>query len=236
MRSDITDRGSVAICAPQPYWDDVAEKVQTTLNINVTRVRSPEELHQLCERGGIDVLFFPHWSWVIAESIHSKQECIMFHMTDLPFGRGGTPLQNLISRGFTDTKISAFRCQKELDAGPIYLKRSFALDGSAQEILISAASLIEAMILEILKTQPTPQPQVGDVVNFDRRKPDESRIDWHMEPNQLFDHIRMLDADYYPRAFAEINNYSLEFSDVSKEEDTLIAKVKIINRGVRSEQ
>jgi methionyl-tRNA formyltransferase len=92
------------------------------------------------------------------------------------------------------------------------------------------------MILEILKKQPTPQPQVGDVVNFDRRKPDESRIDWHMEPNQLFDHIRMLDADYYPRAFAEINNYSLEFSDVSQEEGRLIAKVKIINRGVISEQ
>jgi hypothetical protein len=46
----------------------------------------------------------------------------------------------------------------------------------------------------------------------------------------------MLDADYYPRAFAEINNYSLEFSDVSKEEGALIAKVKIISRGVRSEQ
>ena len=36
-------------------------------------------------------------------------ECICFHETDLPFGRGGSPIQNLIVRGFKTTKISAIK-------------------------------------------------------------------------------------------------------------------------------
>ena len=44
-------------------------------------------------------IFFPHWSHRIPKEVHDRFECIVFHMTDLPFGRGGSPLQNLIARG-----------------------------------------------------------------------------------------------------------------------------------------
>ena len=45
-------------------------------------------------------------------------------MTDLPYGRGGSPLQNLIINGHKETMMSALRCVQELDAGPIYLKKN----------------------------------------------------------------------------------------------------------------
>ncbi len=47
-----------------------------------------------------EYIFFPHWSWIIPSEIYENFKCIVFHMTDLPYGRGGSPLQNLISRGF----------------------------------------------------------------------------------------------------------------------------------------
>ncbi|MBW1855473.1 MAG: methionyl-tRNA formyltransferase, partial [Deltaproteobacteria bacterium] len=68
-----------------------------------------------------DYVFFPHWSYIIPEKIFYHFQCIIFHMTDVPFGRGGSPLQNLIARGIYQTKISALRCVKEVDAGPVYL-------------------------------------------------------------------------------------------------------------------
>ena len=43
-------------------------------------------------------------------------------MTDLPFGRGGSPLQNLIVRGFEETMTSAIKVTKGIDTGDIYLK------------------------------------------------------------------------------------------------------------------
>ena len=41
-----------------------------------------------------DYIFFPHWSYYIPEEITNQWECVVFHMTDLPYGRGGSPLQN----------------------------------------------------------------------------------------------------------------------------------------------
>lgn len=32
-------------------------------------------------------VFFPHWSWIIPQEIYDNFECVVFHMTDLPFGR-----------------------------------------------------------------------------------------------------------------------------------------------------
>lgn len=59
------------------------------------------------EQNQVTKIFIPHWSYIIPENIYSQYECIVFHMTDLPYGRGGSPLQNLIVRGHTETKITA---------------------------------------------------------------------------------------------------------------------------------
>ena len=72
-------------------------------------------------------IFFPHWSHIVSNEILDKYDCVCFHMTDLPFGRGGSPLQNLILNNFSHTKITALKMSDELDAGPIYLKKDLRL-------------------------------------------------------------------------------------------------------------
>jgi methionyl-tRNA formyltransferase len=52
----------------------------------------------------------------------------------LPYGRGGSPLQNLIDLGHKDTFVSALKMTEELDAGAIYLKKPLSLEGLAEEI------------------------------------------------------------------------------------------------------
>ena len=113
-------------------------------------------------------VFFPHWSHIIPKEIHEAFECIIFHMTDLPYGRGGSPLQNLILRGHLETKITALRCIAELDAGPVYMKRPLSLNGSASEIFLRAADVVENMIGEIVHTEPIPEPQEGEPIVFRR--------------------------------------------------------------------
>lgn len=63
--------------------------------------------------------FIPHWSYIIPEKIFAAFECIVFHMTDLPHGRGGSPLQDLIISGHSETMISALRVEKGIHTGPI---------------------------------------------------------------------------------------------------------------------
>ncbi|WP_201246135.1 hypothetical protein [Halochromatium salexigens] len=66
---------------------------------------TPERLREIAPRA----VFFPHWSYLIPATIHEGWECVIFHMTDLPYGRGGSPLQNLIQRGHRETVLTALR-------------------------------------------------------------------------------------------------------------------------------
>ena len=169
-------------------------------------------------------IFFPHWSYMVPEDVYNKYECIIFHMTDLPYGRGGSPLQNLIIRGHKDTKLSALRCVSDLDAGPIYLKRSLSLEGSASEIFLRSVDLIESMIVRIIETNPKPKNQSGKVTRFNRRQPSESNL-FNADVSDIesvFDFIRMLDADGYPKAFIDLHRYRIEFSRVQHEPDKLV--------------
>lgn len=135
---------------------------------------------------GLDYVFIPFWSWYIPTEIYENWECVIFHMTDLPYGRGGSPLQNLIIRGYKSTKISAIRCVKEIDAGPIYMQRYLDISiGTADEIYDRADKIIrEEMIPFILNVKPEPKPQVGKPVYFER---------WKCTKEDV---IRVMETDY----------------------------------------
>lgn len=173
-------------------------------------------------------VFFPHWSWKVPDEILKAAECVCFHMTDLPYGRGGSPLQNLILRGHGDTMVTALRMTSTLDEGAVYIKRPLSLEGRAQDIYERSADVIFDMISEIVETEPRPVEQEGEATIFDRRKPEQSLLPQEGGLRLLYDHIRMLDAETYPRAFLESGDYRLEFSDAElSDEDELVARVRI---------
>ena len=179
----------------------------------------------------IDKIFIPHWSHIIPKEIFNKYECIVFHMTDLPYGRGGSPLQNLIIRGFKETKISAIKVEQGLDTGPIYLKTKLLLNGTAKEIFERSTKIIYKMILKILENQITPIPQKGEPVIFNRRKPEESNIIELNEIHKIFDYIRMVDCDGYPKAFIENEFIKFEFTKAKmKSKDEILANVRIFKK------
>ena len=150
-------------------------------------------------------------------------------MTDLPFGRGGSPLQNLIQRGFTNTKITALLCSKGVDEGDILYQLPLSLDGTAEEIFIRANDRISEMIQYIIRHNPKPVAQQGTPVVFKRRTPADSNINAISVQNlqELHDFIRMLDADGYPHAFLEVGNLKLEFRRSSVRSGSLMADVTI---------
>ena len=176
-----------------------------------------------------DFIFFPHWSYIIPKSIYEKYECVVFHMTDLPFGRGGSPLQNLIVRGIYNTKISALRVEKELDAGPVYMKENLDLLGSAEEIYRRASDIIfRIMIPKFLKDEKLrPEKQQGEPVYFKRRRPDESELKDFMSLQQIYDYIRMLDAEGYPKAYLKLGNHKISFKNAAIKCGKVYAEVEM---------
>ena len=176
-------------------------------------------------------IFIPHWSYIIPSAIFERYECIVFHMTDLPYGRGGSPLQNLIVRGLTATKLSALRVEVGLDTGPVYLKMDLSLSGTAEEIFVRVNKLVGKRIVEIIQNNLQPVPQEGDPVVFKRRKPEQSDMSGLEKLEEIFDYIRMLDADGYPHAYIEKGEFRYEFTRASiKADGSIVADVKITKK------
>lgn len=176
-----------------------------------------------------DYILLPHWSYYIVPQITDQWECVVFHMTDLPYGRGGSPLQNLIVRGHKETKISAIKVTEVLDGGPIYMKKPLSLEGSAHEIFERCADIIfEEMIPCFLKEKIIPIPQEGEPVLFRRRKPQEGELLPEMSLETFYDYIRMLDAEGYPRAFLDYGPYRLCFEAAQLAEDGSTLEAKVI--------
>lgn len=177
-----------------------------------------------------EYIFFPHWGWKIPSEIYDNYECIGFHCTDLPDGRGGSPLQNLIIRGEKETIITAFKVGKELDAGDMYSKENVSLEGLAEEIYIRISKVIADMIQEIVTTNiiPSIQSAKANVLKFKRRTPEESEIPEQLSLDKLFDFIRMLSAEDYPGAFINYGGFRITFSEPALKVGKIVCNVQIM--------
>lgn len=177
-------------------------------------------------------IFFPHWSFYIPKNIYEKYECIIFHLGDLPFGRGGSPLQNLIINGIYKSKISALRASDVLDGGDIYLKYNIIFKYFRAQVIYEKISKIifTKLIPKILSSNIKPYQQKGEIFVFKRRTPEQSDMKTleNINIRKIYDFIRMLDAKDYPKAFLKIDNLKIQFFKASIKDNKINAKV-IIN-------
>ena len=69
-----------------------------------------------------------------------------------------------------------------------------------------------------------------------RHKPEELHVENLKTLEQLYDNIRMLGGEGYPKAFIETEHFKVEFSRASLKQDGIIADAKIILKKVHTEQ
>tara|TARA_Y200000002_G_C22578821_1_gene619920 strand:+ start:298 stop:972 length:675 start_codon:yes stop_codon:yes gene_type:complete len=178
----------------------------------------------------INKIFFVHWSKIISSDILKNFCCIAFHMTDLPYGRGGSPLQNLILAGKKTTKITAFKMTDKIDAGPIYLKKKLKLEGRAVEIFDNAKIITLKMIKEINTKKITPKKQIPSKIMFKRLTKKDNYLNFNeiKTINKFYDKIRMVDAPTYPNAYFKNGKFTFHFFNVKKNRNIIYCSVKIL--------
>ena len=187
-----------------------------------------------------DWVFFPHWSWIIPDEIISRWQCVIFHTSPLPWGRGGSPIQNQIVREAYDSEVCAVRAVSEIDAGPIYTRSRIDLSkGTVEEILMQVSEIVFKMIPAITLEKMVPLQQEGDVVAFKRRNPEESRLPERVgSSRQAYDHLRMLDGEDYPPAFLQYGNQLIELKNARLHPDGTVTgtfRLRIRNQELKLE-
>jgi methionyl-tRNA formyltransferase len=162
-----------AACVGAPWGYRALDRVA---HLNVTAIH--EEV-ALTFKPRPRYLFFLNWSRVVPPAVVDAIECVNFHCTPLPYGRGGHPIENMLLRGHAETVITAHRMTAEIDAGPIYgIQGSVSLAGTKEEILARFVEPVADLMRWIVETEPAPTPQVGKVVEFQRLTSEAYRQFW----------------------------------------------------------
>jgi methionyl-tRNA formyltransferase len=152
-----------------------------------------------------DIILFYGWSWIIEKSLLTDFKCLMLHPSPLPKYRGGSPIQNQIISGETNSMVTIFKMNEFLDAGEIYYQKEYSLEGSIDEIFNRISIIGTELTFRILNENTTPIAQNNEEATiYKRRKPSESEITIDELQNKsgifLYNKIRML-GDPYPNAY-----------------------------------
>ncbi len=218
------------VIACSKSWFNKHTKSDQFLKLPITFISVKEDLSLKFLRDiNPKYIFFPHWSWKVDKSIYQEYECIAFHTAPLPYGRGGSPIQNLIIRGFDKSPICALKMNQDIDSGPIYTKREICLDGDLRDIFQRMSEKIEEMIIDICSEEPIPINQEGKIELFNRLNYSDNEIKPSMSNKEIYDRIRMVDADDYQKAFIKFGSKRIILSKASLKNNELKADMKIFD-------
>ena len=172
-----------------------------------------------------DMVLFYGWSWKISPSIIEKYMCLMLHPSPLPKYRGGSPIQNQIINGETQSAVTIIEMTDKLDAGDILAQESISLDGNIKEILKRLTRVGTRLTKRIISGNTTRRKQNENEATFyNRRKEEDNEITVNeilsQDSQYLHNKIRML-GDPYPYAYIKtvdgkkllIKDASIEVSD-----------------------
>lgn len=153
-----------------------------------------------------DVCFLLSCVRLVPTSILSfNKNNIVVHASDLPKGKGFSPLQWQIVEGQNDIPLTLFEVVEKVDAGPYYLKDVIRFKGS--ELL---DEMREAMAIKIIDMcfnyisnceNLKPIEQSGEESFYRRRIASDDELDVNKTIAEQFNHLRIADNETYPLYF-----------------------------------
>ena len=139
------------VCSKKWFFENnEVKKFIKKKNIRIIKIKKKLNIQNL-KKIKPKKIFFPHWSNKVPNNIINNYECISFHTAPLPYGRGGSPIQNLILRNKKKSPVCAIKMTEKIDAGPVYCKKEISLEGNLNEIFSKIARVTLKMIKLINK-------------------------------------------------------------------------------------
>lgn len=171
------------------------------------------ELHDkaLNLHGG-DFLFLISCTEIVPYKIYSRYRFpLVIHESNLPEGRGWSPLAWQILAGKSDVVVSLIEVAEQVDRGAIWKKIELSLEGHElldeinEKLFLIKIDLIEYAISHYLDVMPSEQVH-SEATYYPRRTPNDSKIDPHKSIEDQFNLLRIIDKTRYP-AFFELRGH-----------------------------
>ena len=140
---------------------------------------------------------------------------LIVYESDLPSGKGWSPLTWQILQGKSDVPVVLFEAVEKVDAGRIYYRGDLLFNGDEllSEMRKSQGNitieLCRRAVNEFNDLNQIGLEQSGEETYFPKRRPPDSRLNSDKTLREQFDLLRVVDNDRYP-AFFEINGLRYE--------------------------
>jgi len=169
-------------------------------NHNISLITKSEDI----TRG--DILFLISCTEIIKTEIRKRfKHTLVIHESDLPKGRGWSPVVWHIINGLNTIPVSLLDAAEKVDSGDIWKKEFVKLEGHETAVEINSKifpvklKLMDYAIHNMDSIKKTPQE--GEPTFFPRRKPEDNELDVNKSIKEQFDLMRIADNERYPCFF-----------------------------------
>ena len=170
-----------------------------------------------------DILFLISCTEFINKEIRNKfQKTLLIHESDLPEGRGWSPLQWIIVEGNNTVPLTLLEAVDKIDAGPIWIKRFVNLEGHelvdeiTTKVFSEKLNLMDFAVKNFNSVIPYQQTE-DHVTYYKKRTPNDSEINVEKSIAEQFDKLRIADERRYPCFFKFRNHtYKITLEKISE--------------------
>ena len=171
------------------------------------------------------IAFYLSCTRLVANDVLARNRLnVVVHASDLPRGRGFSPIVWQILEGRSEIPITAIVAAEGADTGDVLMRSSLSFEGHELNDVLRdrLGEEILRMCLALVNSPAPPEatPQVGEPTWYRRRGPEDSRLDPTQSIEQQFELLRVVDNERYP-AFFELRGrrFALKIEDVGPAED-----------------
>ncbi|MDZ7736293.1 MAG: methionyl-tRNA formyltransferase [Gammaproteobacteria bacterium] len=139
------------------------------------------------------------------EVLARNRRNLVIHASDLPKGRGFSPLTWQILEGVNSIPVCLLEAARDVDAGAVIYRETLEFEG--HELLDEMREKLGQLTIEFCNRYlnepepPTGEEQSGKPTYYERRRPEDSRLDPGKSIAEQFNLLRTVDNDCYPAFF-----------------------------------
>ncbi len=183
-------------------------------------------VHRLDDAQGGDLLVLVSCSEIARPSVIARYaKVLVIHASDLPRGRGWSPMIWQIIDGANEITVSLIEACEPVDSGPIWHQKKIRLNG--HELVDELNTLLFEAEVELIEfavqhwRSVNPRVQADEPASsYRRRTPQDSQLDPYQSLAEQFDLLRVCDPVRYPAYFdLRGHRYAITLRKLDKPED-----------------
>lgn len=164
--------------------------------------------HDLQELPAADFCFCLSFSKILKKEVRDRfDHTLVVHASDLPAGKGWSPLTWQILEGKNQIPVTLFEAGDTVDSGPIYAQRHINFEGYElierlrRRLAEKTYELCSWFVSEYPRSSTQSKIQEGSESFYPRRVPKDSQLNVNKTIAEQFNLLRIVDNKAYPAFF-----------------------------------